>query len=299
MQDDARMCVDDEPLRWYDDEHGEGSARRILEQAAPSSSRITAYLRRLEYVAEGEKKPGDLKLGWMRPANVQLNPERMGDHARRMRSITGDEVIHEIQTKQPDQDRFWYTSWGRHAPVQELGRVATAMFNESHPGRLLKYLRVFRRRALPAFDTRLLDLTDHKDKAVRESVVHALANTAHPMVRQLALTCIGQGEVTQGQLKLLEHNYFSGDERLIKDAIFLPGDREYMHSMLHELVEVFEANRVAEAEDLMLFVYEHSPCGNCRHRAMKVLLDINRAPQWVLSECGYDAQECIRKALAT
>jgi hypothetical protein len=41
----------------------------------------------------------------------------------------------------------------------------------------------------------------------------------------------------------------------------------------------------------MYFVYEQSPCSNCRGKAVQILLDASNAQDWLLEECRHDSQE--------
>jgi hypothetical protein len=168
------------------------------------------------------------------------------------------------------------------------------MFEERHPGRLQKYLRVFRRRALPSFDSRVLALTDHPDREVREVALEAIANYTHPEVRRLAVSRIQQGRVEEGELKLLARNYRPGDGLLIEAALPIPEEADMLHSIVYDLVSVIQANQDPNLATVMMFVYEYSPCSNCRRAAVKVLLNTGMIPSWVHDECRYDASERIR-----
>ena len=295
LQEDSQLTLDDEPLRRYDEDgRAEGDARRILEQAAPSNQRITAYLSHIDAPPQAKAGPQLSMGGWTRPDNAQLNPDSLSQHKQRMRTISAERVIQEIRSVAPDQDRYWYMSWGRHASDSDLANVAAAMFDETHPGRLQKYLRVFRQRALPYFDQRLLGLADYPDREVRDATLAALANCTHPEVRCLAVSRIRQARVCEGELKLLTHNYRAGDGRLIEAALVVPENPDELHSIVYDLVSVIKANRDADLADVMLFVYEYSPCSNCRGAAVKALIDTATIPGWVRDECRYDASEQIR-----
>lgn len=294
LEEDSQLSLDDQPLHQYDEDgRCEGDARRILEHAAQSNQRIAAYLSHIDTPPEAEAGSQSMG-GWMRPDNVQLDPNAQDQHKQRMQSISAEQVIQNIQSVAPDQDRYWYGAWGRHASGAELTLVATAMFMESHPGRLQKFLRVFRGRALPHFDARLLALADHPEPDVREAAIAALANCTNPLVRDLAVHRIGLGRLLEGELKLLTLNYRPGDSHLIEAALVTPEDADTLHRIVHDLERVITANNDAGLADVMLFVYENSPCSYCRGDVVKALIGTATIPRWVRDECRYDASEEIR-----
>jgi hypothetical protein len=65
------------------------------------------------------------------------------------------------------------------------------------------------------------------------------------------------------------------------------------------LVELFEANPIAELAPAMLSVYAESPCSNCRRAAVKSLISTGTAPNWLLKECRSDASESVRRLTGT
>src|SRR5260370_943398 len=173
----------------------------------------------------------------------------------------------------PQQNRFWYLAWGRHAPKEELSAVFEAMTSQSEPGRLCKYLRVFGRRPLHAFDVRMLQYAEHADAEVRRLAIRALANYAHPDVRRLAVERLTARRFLEDELKLLKANYRPGDAALIEHILRLPKCRDALHELGFALGDIFEANKVTESSTAMLFVYEESPCSNCRYKAVKILAE--------------------------
>ena len=106
------------------------------------------------------------------------------------------------------------------------------------------------------------------------------------------------GRNSEGELRLFRNNYEAGDWDVIMEALQMPDDRDALHSLLSDVLDVFECN--AESTDLpapLMLVYEHSPCSNCRRRAVKTLLRANQAPEWVIEECRFDVDEDLRKAV--
>ena len=168
------------------------------------------------------------------------------------------------------------------------------MTRQSHPDRLCKYLRVFGRRALPDFDARLLAYAEHADREVRCLANRALSRVAHPQVRRLAVERLSAGKVSEDELGLLRSNYELGDAALIEPLLRAPEDTDELHALTLDLVGLFEAHTVAESASAMAFVYEESPCSNCRSRAAGVLADSGQLAPWLREECRDDCSEATR-----
>ncbi len=292
---DPELRASDSPLDWFDEGHAEGTGRRVLNAIAPNDAAVAEYLRRLDAPPasdDDERKPGS---AYRSIDNIKFDLSRPSPAARRTRDRTADDVIREIETTDPEEDRFWFNYWGKHAPGSALTEVFEAMVRQTHPGRLCKYLRVFSSRWMQALDPRLLAFAHHDDSDVRSLANKALANYADPRVRGLALDRLRSGRVTENVLELLKKNYLPGDAALIEPSLHVADNVDVHHWMIFDLVHLFEEHPGAEAAGCMLFAYEHSPCENCRHVAVKVLIEDGVAPAWLVDECHHDADASIRK----
>jgi hypothetical protein len=65
-----------------------------------------------------------------------------------------------------------------------------------------------------------------------------------------------------------------------------------------DILDVFKVNMLPEAQRLLLFVYERTPCAICRGIAVDLLLGIGQAPEWLIDECKHDVYEPTREAVA-
>lgn len=278
LRTEPGFWVDDYTLHGFDEAHGLGAARRVLDAETSQSQNVAEYLRHLDEREQAKSSAGSAK-------------EKKISHINKLRSFSGAAIVEEIETSDPEQNRYWFSSWGLHAPVEELSVVFESMLLQFDPGRLGKYLRVFGRRALPAFDSRLLQYADHEVSEIRCLANRALSNYSHPAVRQLAIERLKRGRFLEDELILLKRNYQEGDAAIIEGAIEIPADRDQLHGVIFELVGLFEANLVEESANAMYFVYEQSPCSNCRAKAVRILLDTSNAQDWLLEECRHDSQE--------
>lgn len=298
IQEEPGFGVDDGPLHWYDEGRDAGSARRVLDSASAHSPSVASYLHHLDERDRGRQNSGAAPIsggGYLSLDNVQFNTSGARPHISRMQRISPAQVVHEIETEDPQENQFWFTSWGFEASEESLTEVFDAMTAQSEPGRLCKYLRVFGRRAMQVFDPAMLRYAEHDSPEVRKLAHKALSNYAHPEVRRLAIERLLAGRVLENELELLNKNYQPGDAVAIERALQVPGDRDQLHWMVFDLVEVFRSNPLAELSNVMLFVYEESPCSNCRCRAVKGLVDTSMAPAWLLAEGQNDSSEDIRE----
>jgi hypothetical protein len=217
--------------------------------------------------------------------------------ADRMRAIPARQIIDEIAIRDPKTVGYRYTPWGRFAPEEALETIVAAMFSETHPGSLAKFLRVFRRQALPRFDNRLIAYADHPDGEVRDAALAALAMNACEGVRALALARLRDGLGDGATLTLLARNYRPGDHERIRAAL---GEDDYPHA-LHDTVRalnnIFIEHEAPDGHDCLLFGYEQTPCALCRGRIVKHLVKQGQASEDMLEECRYDSNEDTRETV--
>jgi hypothetical protein len=290
--DQPDLALDDRPVQWFDDRHGEGAGIRVLEACGYNNELVAVYLRHMLQSSDQNPEAHSTR----RLDQIRLRPDAGDDHVSRMKSYSAEDIIHEIQTTDPESNRYWFSSWGRHATEDQLLAITAKMFTEENAGRLVKYLRVFLRRELPQFDARLIPLAQHPNADVRWTAIRVLANHEHPGVRELAIARIQAGLVSEGELQLLRRNYRAGDHLLVANVFQVPEDQENLHDLVLDLAKVYETNQLPEARQSMLFVYEHSPCGNCRSTAVEVLLRTDQAPEWLIRECAFDSNTIVREA---
>ena len=295
---DLEMAVGDAPLLWYDEHKGRGSAERVLMLAAKQNDRIAAYLKHIcsqrdgtcDSVDQGRRrdhsKPDILRFGARGRSSFEP-----------VYGMSPDELIHFVEAGTPGFAKYALSGWGRRATEDALRQVVDRMFRESNPDRLARFLGIFQRRSLPEFDSRLLRFAEHPDHDVRWVTISVLANHQHPDVRALAQDRVRAGCHNDGELRLFCKNFEQGDWSLIRSSLRWPADENELHRMLDDLLEVFENEPGEESREALLLVYEHSPCSRCRGVAVKALCKRKRAPDWLLEECRFDADEEIRSSV--
>lgn len=310
IADDASLVVDEVPLTYYDERHGAGAAARILESARATNPNVARYL---AFIAEQRRagrppcEPSDpaagipglpAGAGYRSLANVRFQSPPAPSGTEHLKSWLAADVIQYVRSPNAPEHAYWLTQWGRHAAEEDLLAVAEELQSETEPHRLTKYLRAFIRRRIPILTDQILSLAQHDDAYVRWSAYSALSGRADGRVRDLALRLLRRQAMTEGSLRLFKSSYEPGDHEAIEDAIFVPGDEHELHTVISDLVDVFEAHPLPSGIRLMLFAYEHSPCGNCRSRATEVLARVHGVPAWLAEECQFDAMDDTRERFA-
>jgi hypothetical protein len=277
------------PVRYMDELHGEGEGLRMLEHLKESDALIASYL---EYLRSHEE--------------INETPEQLDDHVfeerrratlEQLRSTPADEVVDAIRNKAPDWPRTRLSAWGREASDRNLRQILDAILDEDDTDNIRGFFSVFRRRPLPEFDDRLLTYVVHDCADVRVAASGALAQTRHSAIRELALRCLREGMITDGQLELFKLNGEHGDAARIERSIFLPDELFELHAVILDTADLCKTNPTIEFAGLMRLVYEHSPCGLCRSRVVESLLKADTAPDWLLREAAFDASEDVRRVL--
>ena len=257
------LDVDKTPLTIYDDRHGAGQARVILEEAAAAHPVIRPYLDRVD----------------------QLKPSRI--RQREIPSFT--EIIHSLGLPGPRITRMRFGRWGREAKDEELRIVANILTAASDPVTIRNSLGCFVQRAYPPVRRRLIELAEHADGEVRRAALAALARHEHTEVRSLALCHLATGRFAEGEPRLLERNYRSGDEELLARVLGMVAYPDTMHAAAGDVLAVLKANPSPGVRLPALIIYEHGPCSLCRGDAVQLLVRADQAPAWLLQEGRFDA----------
>ncbi|MCA9087248.1 MAG: hypothetical protein KDA90_01295 [Planctomycetaceae bacterium] len=222
---------------------------------------------------------------------VKRTSEGVKTHRDRMRSYSVDDII---MAAHGHDSCYWFRGWGMQADETALNSVLTSLWEENEPIVITRLLRVFSNRSLPKFDTRLMGLCQHNDKDVRHLAFKALAQNANEAIRTFGLQQLTSG-ATGSVISLFVKNFEKGDEKRILEAMSLPEDPCELHGLLMSVINVLEANPAADCCSLAVTVYGSTPCQNCRFYAARLLHRQNVAPEWLIEECRFDADENCRQ----
>lgn len=236
---------------------------------------------------------GRFAAGWVASVNRivdQGSPRQT--HMPRMQAISAREVIEAVYS---NDKCFWLLGWGRHADEASLEQVLERLWIEQNPAVIVKLLRTFKRRPLPVFDPRLIELVCHFDSDVRRWAFGALGQNSHPLVRAFALAELRKPTLESPIVGLLIKNFEQGDEQRLLEHVELPVDAGYGHWMLMDLIKLLEENESADCSKLGQIVYFHTPCSNCRFFAARLLFKRGNVPAWLADECRTDSEKDSQK----
>jgi hypothetical protein len=271
-----------EPGGWFDDDLvrnavgylGEQRTSAVLAEASQTDAAVRRY-----YEAWRESDLGRARTG---------NPRQA--YADRMRAIDVEEVIAGAESGRRFDGSF--RGWGMHADEGDLRTIAARIRECRDPKVLANYLRVFSNRPLPEFDEWYLDLLTHPDEEVRRRAVAAVAMNSHPSIRDFIERAKGDF-LDESYLELFTRSFQTSDEEVIT-SLLPDGDEHRRHSALYDTLDILERNSQADCSWLGYVIYESTPCGSCRNRAAKLLIERDAAPEWIFAECRFDAEEDTR-----
>ncbi len=198
---------------------------------------------------------------WRRTKLNWAEQRRTGSQESRMAAISVAEILQEAEGQSPC---YRLGVWGKHASEADLRIILQRLWTEQEPQIVAKLLRVFSRRALPGFDSRLIDLCKRADGKLRWPAYRALSQNSHPLIHEFARAELQSGLRDESLADLFIKNFRQGDEQPIWEALEIPGDRDDLHGLLYAVIEVLDKNPQADCSQLGLVCYALSPCGNCR-----------------------------------
>lgn len=262
-QEDPRFWVDDRLVEQCTAPGGATAALAALECEAQTDPYIASYLQVL----------------------AQTRAQR-NSSAPDAAAFTAEQVV-VYARDHPKDPCHWFRGWARRADASELETVFLALLDAREPEHATRLLRCFVQRGVPRFDSRLMPWLVHPDPMLGMAALNAVKSTRHPDLRTLALRWIANGDL-EGGIRLLTANFEPGDFALCAPLLESIDDEDERHRLASNFVAMCEAHPSADAVDGLLNVYEFSPCSTCRLKAVKVLVDLDIAPDWLLQESSFD-----------
>ncbi len=271
--DDPDFWVDDSLLAEACEQCGAEAVMAALHDRAQSSAGVRAY----------------------RDGIAALRATRQTATPSRRPTRTTDEILADIDSAAGEYPGH-YIHFGRHASVEDLERVFERLLGESRRDQLLRCLWVFRRRVPPRLDGRLFALAESSDEQLQRAALAALAQSQDGGVRELGIRLLRDqpNAIARGAIALFQRNYVPGDQEVIESALFVPGNGEASHSIGFDILDFAGRQPDPELARCLEWVYEHTPCSNCRGKALEALRARERAPAGLLREAAWDCAEDTR-----
>lgn len=202
-----------------------------------------------------------------------------------------DQVLSKIHSSTSRYSIKGLKAWAESAGSEQQKKMAAALLEESDPHRLGHLLTVFQHKPLSGCSRhleRLLALADHEEQWVRFRANQAMGEIRHPAVRDRAISQLKAQNWFQSGVLPLKCNLMPGDCHLFDRHLKVVSNDFQHHQLIGDLVHILQANPWPEMLNVMLFVYETSPCTNCRHKVYQLMRSQGIAPDWITSEWPYD-----------
>jgi hypothetical protein len=185
--------------------------------------------------------------------------------------------------------------WVERASEEDLALAAADLLTQTSEGNLQAYLRIFWHRTFPLRPQCLIDLASNGPRRVARAAMQALRRITSAEVRAFGLDLIKTSERFSDGVELLARNYETGDFERVDVLLQQPMTDHEAHSLGYAIDHILEVQLYSEAENALLWLYEHGPCSTCRTKFVKHLLALNRLPDWMREEIRYDADSETRK----
>jgi hypothetical protein len=278
----ARLSDEDEQLKHF---------AELLKEHSYSDSRIKMYF---EYLDDN---------GGLDP----IQDSNKGDLAkilekRKREFLSEFNVDKIIQYAKDDVDKYRsrYRSFGLYAEPEDLKLILTELLQAKENYVRKNLLWIFRRRPLPVIHDCFFAWADSDDEDLRAAVLSALASSKDDRVHEFARQRVKDGKIlgwgNSFVLDIFEKNFDQGDAKLITDTILASQpDVEDKHSLGLNVNGIAKKNECPELKKILLWVYENTPCSNCRQSAVKNLNEIGALSREMIEECTWDGSADIRE----
>jgi hypothetical protein len=196
-----------------------------------------------------------------------------------------------------------YMQFGKHALDKEIREIFGHLKTENRPPQIIRLLWVFRRRTLPEINPQIISYALAEDNELASAAISALSNSRDPELHDLALDIMKRSEWSRAAagFELLIKNYKNNDGPVIENVLKrmpMDSDRETIHHAVYKLISICEENNSTNLINVLNWIYENSPCMNCRGRAVKLLIKNRALSEPMLDECLVDGDEEIREIAA-
>jgi len=270
----------------YNDEKCKAFSQ-LLKDHSYSDHRIKIYFDYLDdndgldpYVVPSEADLENRKIEFL----SQYNVERIIDCAKEGR----------------EENKSIYRRFGRYAEPNDLEVIFAELLKAKEDGVRKRLLWVFWAIPLPAIHECFFEWADSEDEELRASILSAFANFKNDKVHEFARKRVREGKImgwgNHFVLDIFEKNFENDDANLISDAILTSKPaKDDIHRFGLSIADIAKENKTSELKDMLIWVYENTPCSNCRERAAKGLNEIGALSQEMIDECLWDGSEEIRK----
>lgn len=182
-------------------------------------------------------------------------------------------------------------AWAKSARRGELQRLDERITTERDRTSLLRILRVFSARPLHAGRERARQLARGRDRQLASAAVLALVRAGDELALSTARDRLRATTVLRDSrwLPLLASGGDDADARALARRLPASPSVRLAHDVGVAVLEWAKRGVTKELLSLLLWTWDHTPCGHCRTAVLHALLQTGRAPARVLREARFDA----------
>ena len=206
-----------------------------------------------------------------------------------------------MQTTRSRWGHAWARGWAKEASRAELQRAAEDLRDDGDEDLVLLALNALQRMPWPGSARDLMRLTASDHPRTSRLSISALAKLpADPEIRGLAWMRLTTGG-TPDFARLLANNLVAGDGARLAAVLptLMSGNADDRHVAAVASLDGFaECKMPDESFPIWAWIYEQSPCSQCRLHAVEHLVSDATMPSGWVDECRWDSSAEIRACVA-
>lgn len=194
----------------------------------------------------------------------------------------------------------------RKALINALSETEFAELAASQPvdGKALSaWLQVFSLRRYPADPVHLFRLARRGPISIRKDALCAIVTLKTPESRAFAKAYLDHPWLGAEAIRIFELSLGEGDEQTLSAWLQRPRNRQQLHLAVMALMSILNTWGVSNRAELLSWIYDHSPCSECRASAFADLDEMGCASESMRAEAIWDAcsetRKLARKAVTT
>lgn len=281
LNEDSDYWEDDYLLNDVKERFGKDEVEKALKENRRVSKHLEYYLQNIKVRTKG-------------------TPETKEQRTERIRQQWPVEQIKDDVKKAKGEIPGRYTTFGKYASEEDIKDIFEQLQKEKRVPQIIRLLWIFRRRELPEINDNLISYTKNKDKDLASAAISALANSKDKRLNKLARDVMSTEDWNHAVygIELLIKNYEKGDEKKIEKLLnSRPNSlgRDDIHNVVYDLVNLAEKNYCDNLRNILIWIYENSPCMNCRGRGVKLMVEHDSISEDMINECSFDGDKEIRE----
>jgi hypothetical protein len=267
--------------------------KNVLFEYSLKEPAIKTYWNYLEQLGRLEYQP--------RIIDLELEKAKTHEKVRNRYSLKGIMKDAKMKRKRVFPDRFQI--FGRHALPEELEFIYRQILCEEDDEVRIRLLWIFRNAILPKLDDKFFSWADSENESLREITIRAISQISNEKVHNLAKEKTRKGQLTGADNKAIDlflNNYEINDGKLISKALnnLKNLDITDVHSLGFSIVTLSKKHNDPGLSNALKWVYEETPCTNCRSNAVVHLDQYHQLNKTLIQECKVDADWSIREFVA-